>query len=92
MKLKFSQPQQVDKILLTRWCLDPSDAEPGESYDETDAQGEPLGPQGGGDNMAQGSGEDVVVDEAPLPIYGVEDRQGRQHRQGRRRNFRGRQN
>jgi len=41
--LKFSPPQQVDKPLLTKWCLDPTPAAPGESYDESDAQGAPLG-------------------------------------------------
>merc|ERR1712226_74625 len=41
--LKFSQPRQVPKPLLTRWCLDPTPAAPGESYDEGDALGAPLG-------------------------------------------------
>merc|ERR1712051_177376 len=35
--LKFTQPQQVDKPLLTKWCLDPTPAAPGESYDEENA-------------------------------------------------------
>merc|ERR1719323_2153773 len=33
--LRFTQPRQVDKPLQTRWCLDPTPAAPGESYDET---------------------------------------------------------
>merc|ERR1712113_1228808 len=41
--LKFSQPRQVPKPLKTRWCLDPTPAAPGESYDENDALGAPLG-------------------------------------------------
>jgi len=41
--LKFSSPKQVDKPLKTKWCLDPTPAEPGESYDEADALGAPLG-------------------------------------------------
>ena len=41
--LKFSQPRQVPKPLKTRWCLDPTPAAPGESYDENDALGSPLG-------------------------------------------------
>merc|ERR1712038_1168994 len=41
--LKFTQPKQVDKPLQTRWCLDPTPAAPGESYDEADALGAPLG-------------------------------------------------
>ena len=28
--------------LLTKWCLDPTEAAPGESYDESEALGEPL--------------------------------------------------
>ena len=41
--LKFTSPRQVDKPLKTKWCLDPTPAEPGESYDEANALGEPLG-------------------------------------------------
>ena len=41
--LKFSQPRQVPKPLQTRWCLDPTPAAPGESYDENDALASPLG-------------------------------------------------
>ena len=41
--LKFSQPQEVDKPLQTRWCLDPTPAEPGEQYEESNALGDPLG-------------------------------------------------
>merc|ERR1712066_1013820 len=36
--LKFTQPQQVDKPLLTKWCLDPTPAAPGDSYDEENAE------------------------------------------------------
>jgi len=41
--LKFSQPKQVSQPLLTKWCLDPTEPAPGESYDESNALGEPLG-------------------------------------------------
>jgi len=41
--LKFSTPKQVPKPLQTRWCLDPTPAAPGESYNEDDALGAPLG-------------------------------------------------
>ena len=44
--LKFSTPQQVQKPLLTKWCLDPTEPEPGESYDEGNAGGSPIGPRG----------------------------------------------
>merc|ERR1712029_810992 len=35
--LKFTQPKQVPKPLQTRWCLDPTEPAPGESYDESNA-------------------------------------------------------
>ena len=41
--IKFTQPKQVEKPLQTRWCLDPTPAAPGESYDENDALGSPIG-------------------------------------------------
>jgi len=41
--LKFTQPKQVEKPLQTKWCLDPTPAAPGESYDESNALGAPLG-------------------------------------------------
>ena len=41
--LKFSQPKQVPKPLLTKWCLDPTPAQPGQSYEENDALAAPLG-------------------------------------------------
>jgi len=41
--LKHSAPKPVSAPLLTRWCLDPTPAAPGESYDEEDALGAPLG-------------------------------------------------
>ena len=34
---------QVPQPLLTKWCLDPTEPAPGESYDESNALGEPLG-------------------------------------------------
>jgi len=40
--LKFSTPQQVETPLQTRWCLDPTPAAPGESYDEENALADPL--------------------------------------------------
>merc|ERR1711935_1149602 len=41
--LKFTQPQQVEKPLLTKWCLDPTPVAPGESYSEDEAQAPPIG-------------------------------------------------
>ena len=34
---------QVPQPLLTKWCLDPTPAAPGESYDEENAQAPPIG-------------------------------------------------
>jgi len=51
--LKFTQPQQVDKPLLTKWCLDPTPAAPGDSYDEENAQAPPIAkPVGGSESQA----------------------------------------
>jgi len=44
--LKFTQPQQVDKPLLTKWCLDPTPAAPGDSYDESEAEAPVLSDSG----------------------------------------------
>merc|ERR1712106_812063 len=35
--LKFTTPKQVKKPLLTKWCLDPEEPAPGESYEEENA-------------------------------------------------------
>merc|ERR1711997_56807 len=40
--LKFGSPQEVEKPLKTKWCLDPTAPEPGETYDESEALGDPL--------------------------------------------------
>jgi len=44
--LKFTTPEQVAQPLQTKWCLDPTEPAPGESYDESNALGEPLGALG----------------------------------------------
>ena len=40
--LKFTQPQQVEQDLPTRWCLDPTPARSGESYEESNSVGLPI--------------------------------------------------
>ena len=40
--LKFSNPEQVEQPLQTRWCQDPAAATPGETYDESSALGSPI--------------------------------------------------
>ena len=37
--LKFSNPEQVEQPLQTKWCLDPAEPTPGETYDEGNALG-----------------------------------------------------
>jgi len=44
--LKFNTPEEVQKPLITKWCLDPSEPEPGDSYDEGNSKGSPIGPSG----------------------------------------------
>jgi hypothetical protein len=41
--LKFTSPKQVDQPLKSRWCLDTSAPEAGETYDESNALGGPIG-------------------------------------------------
>lgn len=62
--LKFSSPQEVEKPLKTKWCLDPTPAVPGETYDESGALGQPLG--------AASAIQPVF---APLPSYGNQQQQ-----------------
>jgi len=45
--LRFSSPRQVPQDLATRWCLDPTPAAPGESYDEDNALAGVLSPRSG---------------------------------------------
>lgn len=63
--LKFTQPRQEEVPLQTKWCLDDTPAAPGESYDEENALGDPIGAS---------SNLDVAVSlpsyEAP-PVYGA---------------------
>ena len=57
--LKFTSPQEVEKPLKTKWCLDPTPAAPGESYDESEAAAEPL------------SASESQADSVLLPAYGA---------------------
>ena len=41
--LKFTTPKQVKKPLVTKWCLDPSEPLPGDSYEEEKAYAPVLG-------------------------------------------------
>ena len=61
--LKFTQPEQVDKPLLTRWCLDPTPAAPGESYDEENALAPPV------QTESESQSEPVYTPEPEIPSY-----------------------
>jgi hypothetical protein len=63
--LKFTQPQEVEKPLKTKWCLDDTPAAPGETYDESEALGEPL---------AEATQNDPTI----LPAYGAPSQYGPQ--------------
>jgi len=66
--LKFTSPQEVEKPLKTKWCLDPTPAAPGETYDESAALGEPLS-------------DESQLDEVVLPAYGAPQAQYQQQYQ-----------
>jgi hypothetical protein len=74
--LRFSQPKEQEKPLKSKWCLDPTPAEPGEQYDESNAQGEPLGaastqlPHLSEPDIPQQSLETQLEEEELLPSYG----------------------
>merc|ERR1712012_107751 len=71
--LKFTSPQQVDKPLKTKWCLDPTPAAPGETYDEADALAAPLGAASTNEPIfaSAPAAQYDEPEEAPLPTYGV---------------------
>ncbi|XP_040565820.1 uncharacterized protein [Lepeophtheirus salmonis] len=62
--LKFTQPKQVDQPLKTKWCLDDTPSPPGESYEESNALGQPLG-------TAASVADPIITPREPLPLYGV---------------------
>ena len=41
-QIRYTQPQQLAQDIVTRWCLDPAPATPGDSYDEDSALADPL--------------------------------------------------
>merc|ERR1712001_776478 len=64
--LKFTQPQQVDKPLLTKWCLDPTPAAPGDSYDEENADAPVISE--GSESAAEPSYEEPPAQYEPDPV------------------------
>merc|ERR1712154_148840 len=61
--LRFTQPQLVDKPLLTKWCLDPTPTAPGRSYEEENAQAPPIK---GSESVSQP--DSLPVYEEPVPL------------------------
>ena len=57
-QLKSTPPVASTKLLLTKWCLDPTEPAPGDSYDEDNALADPL-------TAAQASYNSPVL--APVP-------------------------
>jgi len=68
--LKFTTPQEVKKTLKTRWCQDPTPAEPGDKYEEGPDTPPVLGPESTGTAGSQGesTAENPIFD-VPLPEY-----------------------
>jgi hypothetical protein len=60
--LKFSAPQEVEKPLKTKWCLDSTPSAPGETYDESEALGAPLA----------AAASENSPSFSPLPAYGAQ--------------------
>merc|ERR1719245_2920899 len=73
--LRFTQPQQVDKPLLTKWCLDPTPPVSGQSYEEENAQAPPIK---GSASFARPDALPVYEEPVPLDTsYLAFPRQGR---------------
>jgi len=89
--LKFTQPKQVPKPLLTKWCLDPTPATPGDSYDEENAAAPVVTPRPQVVTEALPQPSDEVASYQPEPVVrpdtGYLSPGGRSGRQGR--NFQG---
>ena len=65
--LTFGNPTPVEKPLKTKWCLDPTAPEPGETYDESEAAAEPLTAK---DSKAEG--QDLGIEYGAPPPAGYE--------------------
>lgn len=85
--LKFTQPKQVPKPLLTKWCLDSTPAAPGDSYDETNAAAPVIETEA----LPQPSNEQPSYEPAVRPDTGYlsPGAAGVNPRQGRGRSFQG---
>ncbi len=90
-QLKFTQPQEVKKTLKTKWCQDPTPAEPGDKYEEGPDTPPVLTASA---NAPVGSEVELPTygEEAPPPpppkqpdtLYGAPPQELRKARQGRR--------
>ena len=105
--LKFSAPRQVQKPLVTKWCLDPSEPAPGDTYEEEAAYAPVLGsgsaPRSYGvppPPAPPGSGYSAPAQE-PAPVYRAQQqnnrrknrrKKARKSRRGKSRALQGSQN
>ena len=69
--LRFTNPEQVDQPLQTRWCLDPAAPTPGETYSESGALGAPVSSRG---NRAQTTSSFAPPPSPPVPQF-IEENQ-----------------
>ena len=66
--LKFTPPQQVDKPLKTRWCIDPNaPVERGETYEESAAAAAPVSTYGAAASAPQSYSQPAPPPPAPAP-------------------------
>ena len=70
--LRFTNPEQVDQPLQTRWCLDPAAPTPGETYSESGALGAPVSSRG--NNRAKSTSSFAPPPSPPVPQF-IEENQ-----------------
>ena len=66
--LKFSNPEVVDQPLKTKWCQDPSDPTPGETYEESEA----AQPVYAGAAAPRGGRTEDLAPPPPAPVQTVQ--------------------
>jgi len=71
--LSFSNPTPAKKMLLTKWCLDDTEATPGESYGEDNSLAKPIkeGSNSVSDALAEGNDPDISVDTIPETVVSI---------------------
>ena len=85
--LKFTQPKQIPKPLLTKWCLDPTPAAPGDSYDESQADAPVISTAS--ETLSQPSEQQPIYEPEPVIKPDVGYLSPGSPRQGRNQDFQG---